>query len=459
MQQRQEKTRTYQAPGHPSRQAKGHTPHHAAPAKGARTTTYSVRPVHLICGALTCVAATLAFAGTAGYYLMRSDLLAEASVERTELVLEYQDHIDRLRAEIASLTSRQMVDRETVEIQLMDVLRRQQDLNQRHAIVTDLVARAESVGIYLSSDKPLPPQKPSLAALDGNDSTAIGGESQLIDEPVKALGLRDDTSKAFDPLSILQQPVSGTNSSALDVKKNSDEQAALKKRAALEAVSQHISVMDEENTVAVDAITIATESRIEDILDITRTITPSLNAALREQTSIGGPFVPITDENFPDRLERANNALETLRRVKFTALRLPIHRPVRNASVSSSYGPRVDPFLGQLAMHTGIDFKAPYGARVFATAPGTVVTAGRNAGYGKMVEIHHANGFITRYAHLSRIQVSEGDHVVAGDLLGNVGSTGRSTGPHLHYEIRKDDRPSNPAPFLSAGDRLKALSL
>jgi murein DD-endopeptidase MepM/ murein hydrolase activator NlpD len=418
-----------------------------------------VRPVHLICGALTCVAATLAVAGTAGYYLMRSDLMAEANAERTELVLEYQDHIDRLRAEIATLTSRQMVERETVEIQLMDVLRRQQDLNQRHAIVADLVARAESVGIYLSGDKPLPPQKPSLAALDGNDASAIGGESELIDEPVKALGLRDASSKSFDPLSVLQEPVKGSDKTALELKKNFDKQAALEKRAALDAVSRNISDMDEESTVAVDAITIATESRIEDILDITRTITPSLNATLRELTSIGGPFVPITDENFPDRLERANNALETLRRVKFTALRLPIKKPIRSASVSSSYGPRVDPFLGQLALHTGIDFKAPYGARVFATAPGTVVVAERHSGYGKMVEIHHANGFVTRYAHLSRIQVAEGDHVVAGDLIGNVGSTGRSTGPHLHYEIRKDDKPSNPAPFLTAGERLKDLSL
>ncbi|MCR9282862.1 MAG: M23 family metallopeptidase [Rhodobacteraceae bacterium] len=110
-------------------------------------------------------------------------------------------------------------------------------------------------------------------------------------------------------------------------------------------------------------------------------------------------------------------------------------------------------------MHTGIDFKAPYGARVFATAPGTVISAGRNGGYGKMVEIRHANGFVTRYAHMSRIQVSEGDHVLAGDLVGNVGSTGRSTGPHLHYEIRRHDKPGNPAAFLAAGDRFSALDL
>lgn len=450
MQQRPETTRPYQAPFEPALRA--------APESGAKATTYTVRPMHLACGALACVAATLTVAGTIGYYLLRSDMIAEASAERTELVLEYQDHIDRLRAEIETLTSRQMVDRETVEIQVMDVLRRQHDLNQRHAIVTDLVARAESVGIYLSNDKPLPPQKPSLdarglASLDGDDSTAIGGESELIDEPVKALGLRDGTNKSFDPLTILQQPISGEAGVPQGLKKNSEKQAAL------DALKVHISEMDVESTAAVDAITVATESRIEDILGITSAITPGVNKALRKQTAIGGPFQPITEENFPDRLQRANAALTALRRVKFTALRLPVKRPVRNGTVSSSYGPRVDPFLGRLAMHTGIDFKAPYGARVFATAPGTVLSAGRKGGYGKMVEIRHANGFVTRYAHLSRLQVAEGDHVLAGDLIGNVGSTGRSTGPHLHYEIRRHDKPSNPAAFLSAGERLSELAL
>jgi murein DD-endopeptidase MepM/ murein hydrolase activator NlpD len=450
MQQRQETTRTYNS--------NWKTPHHPAPEQGTRMTTYNLRPVHLMCGALACVTATLAVAGSIGYYVLRGDMMAEANAERTELVLEYQDHIDRLRTEIVNLTSRQMVDRETVEIQVMDVLRRQQDLNQRHAIVAELVARAESVGIYLSSDKPLPPQKPALdakgfAALAPDDKSAIGGESELIDEPVKALGLRDGSSKGFDPLSILQNPSPVSPSAEDDLKKNSEKQAAL------DAVKSDITEMDEESTAAIDSIAVATESRIEDILGITRSITPGVNAALRKHTSVGGPFYPISEENFPKRLERANSALKALRRVKFTALRLPVKSPIRNGRISSSYGPRVDPFLKRLAMHTGMDFKAPYGARVFSTAPGTVVTAKRKGGYGKMVEVRHANGFLTRYAHLSRIQVSEGDHVLAGDLVGNVGSTGRSTGPHLHYEIRRNDKPSNPAAFLSAGEKLTALSL
>jgi murein DD-endopeptidase MepM/ murein hydrolase activator NlpD len=448
MQQRQETTHSYRAPKEAT--------HHSALGRNAQTTTYSVRPLHLICGAFACISATLAISGTIGYYVLRNDMMAEASAERTELVLEYQDHIDRLRTEIENLTSRQMVDRETVEIQVMDVLRRQQSLNQRHAIVADLVARAESVGIYLSNDKPMPPQKPAidarnLASISSDDKTAIGGESELIDEPVKALGLRDGTSKSFDPLSVLQQPA--TEASAEELKKNSEKQAAL------DAVKAHITEMDVESTAAIDAITVATEGRIEDILGITLQITPGLNAALRKNTAIGGPFQPISSKTFPERLKRADDALQALRRVKFTALRLPIKRPLRNGRVSSSYGPRVDPFLGRLAMHTGIDFKAPYGARVYSTAPGTIITAKRKGGYGKMVEIRHANGFVTRYAHLSRIQIAEGDHVLAGDLIGNVGSTGRSTGPHLHYEIRRNDKPSNPATFLSAGDQMSALSL
>ncbi|MBG6202541.1 murein DD-endopeptidase MepM/ murein hydrolase activator NlpD [Labrenzia sp. EL_13] len=432
--------------------------HHSSLDKSAKSTTYSVRPIHLICGALACVAATLGVSGTAGYYLVRGDMVAEATAERTELVLEYQDHIDRLRAEIQKLTSRQMVDRETVEIQVMDVLRRQQDLNQRHAIVADLVARAESVGIYLSNDKPLPPQKPSLdsrnlASIGTNDKTAIGGESELIDEPVKALGLRESTPRSIDPLSLLQKPTKDTAENPQELKKNTE------KRAALDAVKADISEMDVESTAAVDAITVATEGRIEDILLTTRNIAPALNAALRENSSIGGPFAPISEKTFPTRLQRAESALKTLRRVKFTALRLPVKRPVRNGSISSSYGPRVDPFLRRLAMHTGIDFKAPYGARVYTTAPGTVLSAKWNGGYGKMVEVRHANGFVTRYAHLSRLHVAEGDHVLAGDLIGNVGSTGRSTGPHLHYEIRKDDKPHNPAAFLTAGEKLAELAL
>lgn len=446
---RPEKTRFYQSP---------HVAGPQAPLTGNYGTgkTYSVRQTHLVAGALLCIGASLAVSGVVGYQVMRSDMMADATAEKTELVLQYQDRIDHLRAEVERLTSRQLVDRESVEIQVMDLLRRQQDLNQRHTIVADLVARAESVGIYLSGNQPVPAQKPAidantLASADDDDREAIGGESELIEEPVKALGLREAPSTPFDPLALLD-PAAQSDLGA-SPKKNAE------KRGAFDAIKANISDMGTESTVAVDAITVATESRIEHILSVTNGMIPALGKAIHETTSLGGPFEPITSSTFPDRLERANAALKALKRVKFAALRLPVKRPVRNGRLSSGYGPRMDPFLNRLAMHSGLDFKAPYGARVFAAAPGTVILAGWKGGYGKMVEIRHANGFVTRYAHLSRFQVKEGDHVVAGDLVGNIGSTGRSTGPHLHYEIRRNDRPTDPSAFLRAGEKLARLTL
>ena len=108
-------------------------------------------------------------------------------------------------------------------------------------------------------------------------------------------------------------------------------------------------------------------------------------------------------------------------------------------------------------MHSGIDFRAPTGTSVRATGGGIVKEAGRKGGYGNVVEIVHRNGYTTRYAHLSRISVKPGQRVERGQKIGRVGSTGRSTGPHLHYEIRKAGKAINPARFLEAGKAISKL--
>jgi murein DD-endopeptidase MepM/ murein hydrolase activator NlpD len=125
--------------------------------------------------------------------------------------------------------------------------------------------------------------------------------------------------------------------------------------------------------------------------------------------------------------------------------------------MSSNFGSRADPFLGSAAFHAGIDFRSPQGRKVEATAAGKVIVAGRSGGYGNLVEIDHGKGLTTRYAHLSRIDVGVGESVKAGDVIGRVGSTGRSTGPHLHYETRRDGVAVNPVRYLDAGRRIAAL--
>jgi len=412
--------------------------------RGSRSTTLFIRPSILIAAAAACLVLSLGYFGATAYWFLRDDMAASAQADRKQMETYYQDRIDRLRSEIERLSSRQMVDRESVEQQVSTLLRRQQLLSKRHEVVTELMARAEESGIRIASQSPVPAEKPvraesTLANID-DDASAIGGEPQPVKDPVKALGLR-------------AEPPSQTENLGMKPGIDPGDQAAL------ESVDNDLDLMGRESDAVLDALAVASEKQIERIVAATKPLGVTLIRRKSGQSgeAVGGPFVPITGGTFLDRVTRTERVLKALHNVKNRARLLPIVRPTRNASISSHFGPRTDPFLNRLAMHTGMDFKAPYGSRVFAAASGTVEHAGWKGGYGRMVEIRHANGFVTRYGHLSKVRVSEGDHVVAGDLVGNVGSTGRSTGPHLHYEVRQGDEAIDPAPFVTAGDRLAAL--
>jgi murein DD-endopeptidase MepM/ murein hydrolase activator NlpD len=175
--------------------------------------------------------------------------------------------------------------------------------------------------------------------------------------------------------------------------------------------------------------------------------------------AVGGPLVPLAVDPragpFEAMLDRAQASVVQLDRLRRVATALPFGRPIAGeADQTSGFGYRNDPFTRRTALHTGLDFRGEHGAPARATAGGTVVAAERDGGYGNMVEIDHGNGVATRYAHLSAILVLPGQTVEAGAVVGRVGSTGRSTGPHLHYETRINDEPIDPQRFLRAGARL-----
>jgi murein DD-endopeptidase MepM/ murein hydrolase activator NlpD len=140
------------------------------------------------------------------------------------------------------------------------------------------------------------------------------------------------------------------------------------------------------------------------------------------------------------------------------AIAIPSEKPVKTAEFTSAFGVRADPFRKAAAMHAGIDLAGPVGTPIYATADGTVARAGWNSGgYGNLIEIDHGRGIVTRYGHLSKMDVNPGDRVTRGQMIGRMGSTGRSTGSHLHYEVRIDDRPVNPIPFMRSTDYLIAM--
>jgi murein DD-endopeptidase MepM/ murein hydrolase activator NlpD len=176
----------------------------------------------------------------------------------------------------------------------------------------------------------------------------------------------------------------------------------------------------------------------------------------------GGPFVPLKLDPDASPFERSlahlQTAIEQLDTLRRALPYLPLRAPLPGSpEITSGFGARLDPFLGRAAMHTGIDFRDETGTSVRATAAGTVESAGFSGGYGNMVEIDHGNGLSTRYGHLSAIGVVEGQRVEEGSILGRVGSTGRSTGPHLHYEIRIDGEAVDPSRMLRAGRGLSGL--
>lgn len=172
------------------------------------------------------------------------------------------------------------------------------------------------------------------------------------------------------------------------------------------------------------------------------------------QDGRGGPFDGKGDPTF----KQLFTSWKKLDNLASGAIAVPSDKPVKTAAFTSGYGVRSDPFRGGSAMHAGIDLAGPVGTPIYATADGTVAEAGYNSGgYGKLIKLNHGRGIETRYAHLSRIMVRPGEQVKRGQMIGRMGSTGRSTGSHLHYEVRIDDRPVNPIPFMRSTDYLVAM--
>jgi len=178
--------------------------------------------------------------------------------------------------------------------------------------------------------------------------------------------------------------------------------------------------------------------------------------SLSPNAARGGPFDSATQAD--PTFKSLFTSWKKLDNLADGAIAVPSDKPVKTAEFTSGYGTRTDPFRGGAARHQGIDLAAPIGTPIYATADGTVSEAGWNAGgYGNLIKVDHGRGIETHYGHLSRILVHAGDHITRGQLIANMGSTGRSTGSHLHYEVRIDGRAVNPIPFMKSNDYLVAM--
>jgi murein DD-endopeptidase MepM/ murein hydrolase activator NlpD len=375
---------------------------------------------------------TVYVAATA-YLIYRDDLLGGTLARQVAMQYSYEDRIAALRAEIDRVTSRHVVDTQGVEEQLAVLLERQAVIARRQLALDELVDKARDTGIDVAEAVRLPRARPAAAA----DAPAPSSNSAPL---------------AYVPAGQAQQnPIIDT----LIRGSSADRQVELRDNLGplLTDVQASLDQAQHQQSDALDVLDQATQSEVDRLSAALAPLGIGVEAG-NGKSPTGGPFIPAEKLHFVERTALLNRLLDDIANLRRSAAAMPLAAPVAARSISSRFGYRMDPFLNRPALHAGLDFVAPAGTEVRATAPGLVVSAGAKGGYGQMVEIRHEDGVNTRYAHLSAILVEKGTRVSSGTPIGRVGSTGRSTGPHLHYETRRNGEPINPALYLAAGRAL-----
>jgi murein DD-endopeptidase MepM/ murein hydrolase activator NlpD len=380
-------------------------------------------------------------AATATYFAFRDDVLTRLIARQAEMQYAYEDRIAELRARVDRATSRQLLDQEQFDQKLDQIMRRQ----------TALDSRATALGTIPDVTGSIKPSRgtTSGAASEGSDMTA---KPSPISDTVIFVAPPDREARLESRAPI----VAGPQPSRFAKAHGGVDNVLVRLQSSLDQV-------EGRQMAALNSYQDGMESRVRRMRGVINDLgldMAQLEAAV-PRAAMGGPFVPVKlsadSGSFDRQLYRINVTRAQVDRLSRTLALVPYRKPViGEVEFTSGFGVRSDPFLGRPAMHTGLDFRAATGDPVRATANGKVVSAGWSGGYGRMVEIDHGNGLSTRYGHLSEIGVKIGDVVKIGQVIGEVGSTGRSTGPHLHYETRIDGEAVDPQKFLRAGVRLSA---
>ena len=409
-------------------------------ARGDEIRHFTIRPWLAAVAGSMLVAVAIGYLLATSYLVLRDDLIGASVARQARLQQSYEDRISALRAQLDRVTSRQLLDQRLMETKVSELLQRQTQLYSRHGRLQPILDRAEGGGL-MPEAVPVPQPRPAgHAEIDPTTTakTARVSSVESTEASPEEFALWD-TRQSFAP----------TSSSA-------DKADML-----FAAINKSLRRIEDEQITRLAALAHdadrAADQISEALVDAGFEIDPELNDG-DEASGIGGPLVAVDDKlAFDTRVQALDEALTRLEELKKKATLLPIYSPAPGYSISSTFGVRRDPILKTPAMHSGLDFRVPSGRKVRSAGQGTVVAAGWNGGYGRMVEIDHGDGLTTRYAHMSKILVKEGDVVERGAVVGKVGSSGRSTGAHLHYEIRRNGTAINPLRFIKAGRKIAQL--
>ncbi len=467
----------------------------------------TLRPLTLAVAALSFALVTAWASAVTWYVVSSDDVAAELLRREARLKAGYEESIAVLRSRLDRITSQKLLEQDSLEDRVAALVGRQVELETRQAMLFNLGTHIDVAGLDLPDHEtedgfgatPL-----AAFAGDVDDVRETGSLSRhpvrrpspILSQRPRPAPLASGFQRATDPAP--QPPVDAIPATAPDTLPPAPEDDAFSLRLResrlspqtspsaspdadgtvrsgtardtavaanlaerLRAVEVSLAKVEADQFMRLDAVnqsvTDATR-KLRDVIVQTGLDPDALDTSGPdgEETGIGGPYLPIGVDPeggpFEAMVWMLQENLGERERLQRASEQLPLARPAsRQFAVSSGFGVRRDPFTGRPALHAGIDFRTPRGTPIRAAGSGRVVTAGRSGGYGNLVEIDHGNGVTTRYAHLTSIAVERGQIVATGDHIGRAGSTGRSTGPHLHYETRIDDEPVDPNRFLRAG--------
>lgn len=327
------------------------------------------------------------------------------------------------------------------------------DLETNHASMVELARQNSTLqeGIKsaegsLSSN--LKKRKVIEAKRDSMAGQLVSIETQMASLAERNFSLKGDLSSLE---SGLQMALSERNAALLQ---------STQMRRDIKMLENQLVQMEETENATVLTLTEQTDTYVQQMERVIEMAGLDVGQVLEADDSPlvgqGGPFIAIRTEGRPSgrlkvRLENLEGRLAHSESLQSVMSKLPLAAPMKAYHITSKFGKRRDPINKRWSMHYGLDFGGPINSKVYATAPGKVITAGRHGNYGNFIEIDHGAGIRTRFGHLNKILVKKGDIIAFGDKIGLLGNTGRSTGPHLHYEMLFKGRGVNPMNFIKAG--------
>lgn len=368
--------------------------------------------------------------------------LSDAKLNRTDL----HDRVSQLRSELKLA----QVKRQASQQDRLDAESRIAELEERLAVARESEQELEN----------------KVAGLEQELTESEKAREQLVAERENLSGKVGRLERALGEGTTMSgslgERIAGLEKALMAAEKRGDALAAERDQlrqhvASLKTTVEQLEARQSGLVERASARTLYSLEAVEKTIAMTGLDVDAVASRVRSARSgTGGPFIeasftPASVEVQVAEVERLDRQMQRLVALQTALGSMPLTAPVDSFWTSSHFGKRKDPYNGRWAMHEGVDLAATAGSPVHATAPGTVVFAGQKSGYGRMVEVDHGFGIRTRYAHLRSIQAKRGDRVAHRQTIGALGSSGRSTGPHVHYEVLVEGEPVDPSNFLKAG--------